>query len=267
MDERPVPPRTATPTGPAPASSGQSWIPVPESNPELPPDARKPRGTVGWDILFGLDIGVIAVTALMGIGLYLWFVMTGDPVVGGTSEIGTGLLWLTNVWNLVVFGVIPFLWVMGTRVDHWEGALRYLGLVRLGSSIGPGLGYAALLAGTAILLLIGLDAMGLSLEDTGMEARFVGMTWTLVVVTSAVAGFAEEVFFRGVLQKWIGVWGQALAFGLMHLAAGWTSFVITGLIGLLFGFLVKRGRSLWVVIIAHAAYDLILLSLFMFGVG
>lgn len=246
-------------TGTSGSARAAGWIPVPEPAPEprLPPDARKRSGNTVWDVLLGLDLALIAVSGLFGILAYLWFTLSGTPVVREVED-GQGMLWATNVWNLVTYGVVPFVWLLGTRVDGWSGTVRYLGLTRPFPAVLHGLGYAALLAGLAFLMFLSLDLVGLGPESTGAEMRFVGITWGLALVTALVAGFAEEVFFRGMLQRWLGVWGQAGVFGLMHLPAGWMAFLVTGLIGLLFGFLVKRGRSLWLVISAHASYNMIL---------
>ena len=40
--------------------------------------------------------------------------------------------------------------------------------------------------------------------------------WVLAL-TAVIGGAAEEVFFRGVLQPWIGVWLSAFAFGAVHI--------------------------------------------------
>ncbi len=39
----------------------------------------------------------------------------------------------------------------------------------------------------------------------------------LLALAAVVGGAAEEVFFRGVLQPWLGVWLSALAFGAVHI--------------------------------------------------
>lgn len=269
--------------GGAPAASGgfipvgtpqRHWTPVPAAPtpqgpaaplPPAQPEARKPRGTIGWDILMGFDVGLMALNAVLMVFVYLFFVTTGEPIFSEGGDVDTSALVLTNIYNGLLYGIIPLIWVMGTRVDSWVGTWRYLGLVRPFPAIWHGFGYAALLAGSMYFILLGLDAIGFEFESTGGELRFSGLTWGLALVTALVAGFAEEIFFRGILQKWIGVWAQAGVFGLMHLANGWMAFVVTASIGLLFGFLVKRGRSLWLVIVAHAAYNMLLFSAVLLG--
>ncbi len=53
-----------------------------------------------------------------------------------------------------------------------------------------------------------------------LNAELAGGLWStrpwVLALTAVVGGAAEEVFFRGVLQPWLGVWLSALAFGAVH---------------------------------------------------
>lgn len=64
---------------------------------------------------------------------------------------------------------------------------------------------------------------------------------------------AEELFFRGALQSLVGVWGQALVFGLLHPMPrrGWSYTVYTAVSGLAFGYAVVLTGSLWPGFVAH----------------
>lgn len=64
---------------------------------------------------------------------------------------------------------------------------------------------------------------------------------------------AEELFFRGALQSLIGVWGQALVFGLLHPMPrrGWSYTLYTAVSGLAFGYAVIVTGSLWPGFVAH----------------
>lgn len=64
---------------------------------------------------------------------------------------------------------------------------------------------------------------------------------------------AEELFFRGALQSLVGVWGQALVFGLLHPMPrrGWSYTAYTALSGLAFGYAVTLTGSLWPGFVAH----------------
>ena len=83
------------------------------------------------------------------------------------------------------------------------------------------------------------------------------------LILAALTAVSEELFFRGALlsligASWVGVWGQALVFGVMHPAPlkGWSYTVYTFLAGLAFGYATLLTGSLWAAIIAHFAVNL-----------
>jgi membrane protease YdiL (CAAX protease family) len=58
------------------------------------------------------------------------------------------------------------------------------------------------------------------------------------------------------VQRRLGVWGQAVLFGLFHLSYGTPlQVILPALLGLLYGFLVKRGAPLWTTMAAHFVFD------------
>src|SRR5205085_12118606 len=84
---------------------------------------------------------------------------------------------------------------------------------------------------------------------------------------SVLAGFGEEMLFRGVLQdllsRWLGPW-PALAFasvlfGLLHLITP-TYAVLAALMGAYLGWLYARTGNLLVPIMTHTLYDFFALS-------
>jgi len=78
------------------------------------------------------------------------------------------------------------------------------------------------------------------------------------IVVAIVAGISEEIVFRGYLQQKLplGVFAQALIFGISHGYQGVRSVINIAVIGLLFGVVAKWRRSLVPGMIAHAATDL-----------
>lgn len=80
----------------------------------------------------------------------------------------------------------------------------------------------------------------------------------LWIVVSCVAGFSEELTFRGYFQRQlpVGVVTQAIVFGLSHGYQGMKSVVNIAAIGLLFGLLALVRRSLVPGMLAHAANDI-----------
>lgn len=88
--------------------------------------------------------------------------------------------------------------------------------------------------------------------------------WILVC---AVAGFAEEIVFRGYLQRqftawgrgamWVGVVFSGILFGMAHGYQGARNMVLLSVFGALFSLLAIFRRSLRAGMIAHAWQDLI----------
>jgi uncharacterized protein len=84
---------------------------------------------------------------------------------------------------------------------------------------------------------------------------------------SLLAGFGEELLFRGLLQGWLGDWfspsvgllAASLLFGLAHpLTLGYA--IVAGLAGLYLGGLWLWSDNLLVPIVTHAAYDFLALA-------
>jgi len=86
----------------------------------------------------------------------------------------------------------------------------------------------------------------------------------LFVALSTVAGFIEEIVFRGYLQRQIGVLTgniyaglvvSALVFGASHGYEGWRRMLLIFVLGLMFGFLALWRKSLRPGMIGHACFD------------
>lgn len=84
------------------------------------------------------------------------------------------------------------------------------------------------------------------------------------IATSAMAGFGEELVFRGYVQRQIlalsgsaviAVIGQGALFGLMHAYQGWKAVAVISGLGMLFGCLAVWRRNLRVGMLAHGWAD------------
>jgi uncharacterized protein len=93
------------------------------------------------------------------------------------------------------------------------------------------------------------------LEQTLRSFR---ITIPFALLLAALSSLAEEIFFRGALLPLIGVWGQALLFGLMHPAPrkAWVYTLYTFVAGLVFGYATLFTGSLLPGIIAHFVINL-----------
>jgi len=89
----------------------------------------------------------------------------------------------------------------------------------------------------------------------GMLARLIGpLAKGEQAALAVVSAIGEEVFFRGAVQSWLGLYAAAALFALLHVGPGrvfrlWTLFAIAG--GLAFGTLVVWRGALGAAIVAH----------------
>jgi membrane protease YdiL (CAAX protease family) len=97
-----------------------------------------------------------------------------------------------------------------------------------------------------------------------VRALFGRPSWLQILITSALAGFCEEVLFRGVVQgaleSWIGPWGALLLaaalFGLAHPLSR-LYVLLASLVGLWAGLLLLIFDDLTVPVVVHALHDLL----------
>jgi membrane protease YdiL (CAAX protease family) len=150
-----------------------------------------------------------------------------------------------------------------TVAPEWRGSLR---MRRLGLR-----GLAAGLIASAVLIGFGLALPAGLLGRVALQPVAIGRDFPWLGPANALQAFAQEVQFRGMLlgalertmsPRWANV-SQAAVFGLAHLAISYggpeAPFVpITFLVGLGFGWLVRRTNSLWPAVIVHAAADIAL---------
>jgi membrane protease YdiL (CAAX protease family) len=178
-----------------------------------------------------------------------------------------------NDWILPLGALLALLWARLSRTP-----LSELGFVRPKSwpatvAIGLATGVLLkLLLKAVVMPLLGADPINQSYRYlTGNSAALPGMIWTLVIG----AGFGEETVFRGFLfhrlAKAFGESPAAKALIVVLVAAlfaaahypgqGWWGVEQAVFTGLVFGAIYAATRQLWLVIIAHAAFDLIALAM------
>lgn len=76
-----------------------------------------------------------------------------------------------------------------------------------------------------------------------------------IVALAAMSSLGEELLFRGLLQPWLGLWLQALLFGVLHQLGGPSRWVWAGwaaLVGLALGAIFALTGSLAGPLLAHA---------------
>lgn len=243
------------------------WVPV--DRPEAPPDEYEPGvRSILFTVLLVLDLVVL--------GLEL----VGQTIIGLTTVFGdanvsyapatTGEIWALQSFNFVLIGLIPLLWVLATRRVPVAGTLRYLGLTRWGHAAFVGVGLAGFMVAGVLLMTGALELLPESVQaaigeqaeaDDSYFALYQSLTWPLIVFVALTAGIGEEILFRGILQRWVGLWGQAVLFVMAHMANAFPlQWAVAFAVAVVFGYLRRAGWSLVTLIVAHAVYDLVLLA-------
>ena len=128
--------------------------------------------------------------------------------------------------------------------------------------------------GSMLLGTIGIDTPDVA-EVLGWvtQSSFHFILW-IVLVALFAAGLGEELLWRGFLMDrlsrlkglrgamWPIIVIQAVLFGLPHLYQGLGGVIITGVVGIGFGWLRYRcGGNLWACVLAHMAVDVSMMSL------
>ncbi|SOH04977.1 MAG: CPBP family intramembrane metalloprotease [Candidatus Kuenenia stuttgartiensis] len=88
-----------------------------------------------------------------------------------------------------------------------------------------------------------------------LKPLFSHLTLPDMCIISLLAGFSEELLFRGVLQNKLGIFAASVIFGLLHFISP-AYFVIAFLMSIYIGFLCYYLQSLLIPIQIHFVYDL-----------
>lgn len=273
-------PRTAKPTPtPFKPTTGE-WLkpPVPPAANQASASAGPRKGVLAKAMWVLVWVDVLAIGALLLSNIYAGAVLLFNPESGQAERLrqemdnaSAGDTYLNVALSFLLFGVIPLAWLLATRRPSWRGAGQYLQFRAerrdwlRGIALVPILVIAvAILSALYVVATQGLDAFE---EESGQgpaNPLFNHLTWPLVAFITLASGIGEELFFRGILRRWIGIWPQAIAFGLAHAAGAFPPQIIFAFaLGVLFGYLMRRGWSIVTMMVAHAGYNLTLLSLAM----
>ena len=169
-------------------------------------------------------------------------------------------------WASVAQAVGTLLIALAARrlvTPEWRPSLRlrHVSLRGLGAGV----------LGSVLLIGVGLALPANLLGRVALQPIAFGRDFPWLGPANALQAFSQEVQFRGLLlgalertmsPRWANV-SQAAVFGLAHLAISYggpeAPFVpITFLVGLAFGWLVRRTNSLWPAVIIHAVADIAL---------
>ncbi|MDZ7703419.1 MAG: CPBP family intramembrane glutamic endopeptidase [Trueperaceae bacterium] len=152
----------------------------------------------------------------------------------------------------LALGLVGAVWVW-LRPPAFEAETGLVGIVLAGS-----LTAAGLLAGAWGLehLLPSFRRASRLLERALSR---VPLSLPVVVGLALATSVSEELLFRGALLAWLGVWPQALLFGLFHPVPlrAWGYQAYTVVAGLVFGYLTVATGSLWAALLAHFVVNVI----------
>jgi len=131
-------------------------------------------------------------------------------------------------------------------------------------SVGPGLTLAVAAALTAVLLagawLCERQLPSFRYASRLLEEALADLQLSVpaMVVLAALTAVAEELLYRGALLSWLGLWGQAVLFGLAHPAPrqGWSYTVYTFVAGVLLGYATLLTGQLWAAMLTHFVINL-----------
>jgi membrane protease YdiL (CAAX protease family) len=153
----------------------------------------------------------------------------------------------------VISCVVAVVWSHGSPLAYPEPWLVLAPRTAHVYSLALGLAFGALVV-MATRLCVGRFAWARRLHaELRPFARGISLTGIAVLALLSAAG--EELLFRGLLEPWIGIIGQALLFGIVHQLPGpsrWVWVAWATLIGLLFGTMFALTGSLIGPIAAHA---------------
>ncbi len=97
---------------------------------------------------------------------------------------------------------------------------------------------------------------------------FARLTFIDILVISAISGFCEEVFFRGVLQQTIGIIWASILFGICHCPSfkhlSYALWAVAA--GFFLGWLLIYTNNLWAPACAHAISNAVALLIIRYGI-
>ncbi len=124
--------------------------------------------------------------------------------------------------------------------------------------------YALLFLSLMLIVTIIIGAVG---SAFGMKADMEKVSEVIqksvpeyLIITVLIGSIVEEIFFRGFLQPKIGLIPAAVLFGYMHVGYGSiTEIVAATLLGILLGILYEKRKTIYSPIIAHLAFNFIMI--------
>ncbi|MBL7897553.1 MAG: CPBP family intramembrane metalloprotease [Crocinitomicaceae bacterium] len=169
-------------------------------------------------------------------------------------------LWFLGISTLLLFPLLAWLVIFLSGGDFFSlFQIQWRQLISVPAFISAGI-----IFGLFVIYLTDLPYFDKSLSKYRNLLSDLKITRFQAFFLSFAAGFGEEVFFRGAIQPWLGIWITAFLFVAIH---GYFSFKNWPVNIFAFGltlFIALIGWSaiqfsIWHAIAAHFSYDLVLL--------
>jgi membrane protease YdiL (CAAX protease family) len=225
-----------------------------------PPEQLPADGTAWtWNDVVLMSMSTVAVIAAGSIIIFLsgGFIGSQGLSVAQPTAAFSALLAAVEAVG-IIFSVYYF--GLRRRGLRW----RDLGLVAPGGRWLIGAGFLAVLAlPTVSLIATGVRALlGEPLESPQMDFLApnnltLGGAVGMLAFAGVIVPFAEELFFRGVLYRWLRShwkpWAAGLVssmvFGLLH--GEFSLMIATSIMGLILAWFYERSKSLWPSVVIH----------------
>jgi uncharacterized protein len=166
-----------------------------------------------------------------------------------------------GAYALVGGVALALIWPRGAPLMHPERRLVLDAASAHWLSLGIGLLFGAVVVAASRMTVQRFEwARRLHLE---LRPLALGLPPTGIIVLALLSSAGEELLFRGLFQPWMGLWPQAMIFGLLHQLPGpsrwiWVSWAF--LVGLALGALFELTGSLLGPLAAHALVNGVNLS-------
>ncbi len=153
--------------------------------------------------------------------------------------------------------ILTLLLVQWERRRPWKKAFEEIGLVKIKPK--ETIFQAALMLGALLLSLFVVSAVSnfVRFDDSSKVAdAILGFDALALLLAVVISPAAEELFFRGFLQKRLGFIPVAIAFALVHFGYGsWLEIVGALVAGLVLGYGYNRWKNVYSCILAHVAFN------------
>lgn len=122
--------------------------------------------------------------------------------------------------------------------------------------------YLLLLFGAAILIGAVFYSLGFGEDMSQVPSALKQVGILEILIVMLIGSFVEEIFFRGYLQRKTNIWVASFIFAYFHIVYGsLTELVGAFFLGMILGIAFKKTNNLFVPILSHVLYNIIVIAL------